>query len=398
MAPGSIIESVDTLASRYVGEPDGLLHARFRLKIGALARDVVVTPDGCRVEAPAGSPDATISTSPATWLELDEGRLSGIEAFAQNRLSLRGSIQKALLFEPLFERPDGGAIRYEVRKVDTGIAKLSALVAGDERKPTILMLHGLGATKASVLPIVPSLTASHRVVAIDLPGFGDSTKPRGSYTAQWFAEHVIAFLETMGIERAALVGNSMGGRIAQEVAIEYPEKVRSIACLCPATAFSYRPGLSLVRLLRPELGIVIGRIPRRRVIGTMKDLFARSSRVDDSWFEAAADDFLTTWRSPRARMAFFAAVRHLYLEEPYGEAGFWERLRGLSVPALYIFGKQDSLITPRFGGKVSDCLPDARVEVWEDCGHAPQIERPERTAELLTDFLVRPGEHVRRAG
>lgn len=290
------------------------------------------------------------------------------------------------------------AVLYEVRKVDTGTARISSLIAGDESKPTVLLVHGLGATKASLLPIVPRLTATHRVIAIDLPGFGDSSKPRGTYDAPWFADHILRLLETMGIERTALVGNSMGGRIVQEIAIEHPDRVESLTCLCPATAFSYRPGLPLVKLLRPELGIALGRLPRSRVIGTMKSLFARSSRVDDAWFQAAADDFLTTWRSPRARMAFFAAVRNLYLEEPYGEAGFWERLRRVSAPALYIFGQQDTIITPRFGAKVASCLPDARVEVWDDCGHVPQVEHPERTGELLASFLSRSDGEIRRAG
>lgn len=397
MAPGSIIGSVEGLPERYRGDSEGRLHARFRLKVGSLVRDVVVTPETCDVVVATGRPDATISTSPSTWHDLDSGRLSGIEAFATNRLTLGGSIQKALLFEPLFERAERGSLAYEVRRIDTGSAHISALIAGSSDKPPLVLLHGLGGTKASLLPIVPALAQDHQVIAVDLPGFGDSSKPRGLYDAQWFAGHVVSFFDALGIDSASVAGNSMGGRIAQELAMRHPDRVRSIVCLCPATAFSYRPGLPIVRLLPPELGVVIGRIPRRRVVTTIEELFARPSRLDSSWFEAAADDFLLTWRSPRARMAFFAAVRNIYLEEPYGEAGFWTRLRQMRTPALYIFGRQDVLITSRFGPKVADCLPDARVEVWDDCGHVPQIEHPSRTAELMREFL--PGRRqARRAG
>jgi pimeloyl-ACP methyl ester carboxylesterase len=389
MAPGSVVGSVDALPGRYRGDPEGRLRARFRLRIGALVRDVVVEPDSCRVEAPQGYPDAAISTSPATWLELDEGWISGIEAFAAGRLALRGSIQKALLFEPLFDRPDRGALRYEVGRVSVPGAKISALTVGPENADPLLLIHGLGATKASVVPIIPSLARHNRVIAIDLPGFGDSSKPRGRYDAAWFARHTLALLDRLGIDSAAIVGNSMGGRIAQEVAITAPERVLGIACLCPATAFSERPGLPLVRILRPELGLALGRVSRRRILNTLQDLFAQPSRVDDSWFEAAADDFLRTWKSPRARMAFFAAARHIYLEEGYGERGFWSRLRNMEPPALYIFGEDDGLITPRFAAKVSKHLPRAEVQVWRDCGHAPQIEHPDRTAEVLLRFFRR---------
>lgn len=382
---------MERLPERYRGDPEGRLRARFRLRIGSLVRDVAVTPDSCVVESPGGGVDATISTSPATWMELDSGRLSGIEAFAEGRLKLRGSIQKALLFETLFARPVPGPVTYEVRSVDTGRARLSTLTAGDPGRPPLVMLHGLGGTKASLLPIVSGLVGTRRVLAIDLPGFGESSKPRGPYDAPWFAEHVIDLLDHLGIERTDLLGNSMGGRIAQEVAMRYPDRVESIVCLCPATAFSYRPGLPIVKMLPPELGVVVGRLPRKRVLGTIEDLFAKPSRVDRSWFEAAADDFLQTWRSPRARMAFFAAVRNIYLEEPYGESGFWARLKEMRTRALYIFGERDVLITPRFGPKVARCLPSAQVEVWEDCGHVPQIEHPARTAEAILRFYESSG-------
>lgn len=390
MAPGSVIGSVDGLPERYRGDPEGRLRARFRLRVGALVRDVIVTPEVCTIASPTGRADAEISTSPATWLELDEGWVSGIEAFAAGRLTLRGSIQKALVFESLFDRPDRGAMRSEVRRVDTGGAKISTLTAGPQDAEPLLLLHGLGATKASVVPIVPALAKHYRVGAIDLPGFGDSTKPRGRYDAAWFAHHVFAWMDALDVDSVRIVGNSMGGRIAQEMAIIDPARVAAIACLCPATAFSERPAVGLVRILRPELGLALGRVSRRRVLSTLHDLFAKPSRVEDSWFEAAADDFLRTWRSPRARMAFFAAARQIYLEEGYGERGFWRRLREMQPPALYVFGYEDALITPRFASKVARHLPGAEVDVWRDCGHAPQIEHPDRTTDALLDFFGVP--------
>lgn len=387
MAPGSVIGSVDALPSRFLQERGRGLDTRFRLRVGSLVRDVVVADGVCRVTEPDGVAKVTISTSPATWLEINSGALSGIEAFAQRRLTIRGSIQKALLFEPLFDRPDAGGMRYHVDQIRTPGAKISALIAGDESDPPVILLHGLGATKASVLTLVPSLARSHRVIAIDLPGFGASSKPRGEYNASWFAAHVFDLMDTLGIDRTRLVGNSMGGRISQEMGLTEPSRIEAMTLLCPATAFAYRPGLRIVKLLRPELGVAVGLLPRKRIQGVMRGLFAKPGRIETAWYEAATDDFIHTWKSPRARMAFFAAARNIYLDEPYGEAGVFTRLERLEPRAFYVYGREDVLITPHFAKKIQRTIPTARVELWTDCGHAPQLEHPEKTADAILDFF-----------
>lgn len=387
MGDSPVVRSIESLPHRFLG--DDSLAARFRLHVGRASRDVVVDRGQCEVAKTNGvRPDVEISTSPDTWFEMDDGRLSGLEAFAQRRLTVRGSIEKSLLFEPLFERPQAGALSYSLQRIGAGSVGISALVAGDVYAPPLVLIHGLGATKSSWLPIVPSLARRHRVIALDLPGFGASTKPRGRYDALWFSNQVFALMDALEIDAAAVAGNSMGGRIAQEMALLRPERVDAIACLCPVTAFSRRPALWLVRLLRPELAFFAGKLPRNRIKESLKDLFADAGRVDEEWFEAAVDDFLEVWRSPRARMAFSAAARNIYLDEPDGEVGFWTRLAALSMPALYLFGRQDVLINYRFSRKVKRAVPAARVEVWNNCGHVPQIEHPERAAESLANFFA----------
>ena len=388
MPTGDVVASVEGLPERFIPERAEGLRARFRITIGRLIRDVVIDDGTCVVEVPRGRPHAEISTSAENWAAMERGHLSGIEAFAAKRLSIRGSIQQALLFEPLFQRPDAGGMRYTVERVDIGSnVKISALMAGDPQAPPIVMMHGLGGTKASMLTMVPHLALYHRVIAVDLPGFGSSSKPRGRYDAPWFVDRMFAFLDVLGLDKVALIGNSMGGKLAQEMAMRDPERISRIVCLCPATAFSNRPIVNVVRVLRPELGFAVP-IPRKRVRNLMRDLFAKPNRIDDAWYDAATDDFLRTWRSPRARMAFFAAARHIYLEEPDGDHGFWVRLKAMSCKAFYIYGRQDILITPHFGHKVQVALPKARVEVWDDCGHVPQLEHPQRTANAILSFLA----------
>jgi pimeloyl-ACP methyl ester carboxylesterase len=361
---------------------------RYRLRVGRTSRDVVFTRAGCEVVAPGGSPDVEIVTDARTWVDIDAGRLSGIEAFAERKLVVRGSIDKSLLFEPLFDRPRGGGLEYEVDEVPVGRLRFSRLVAGSAEAPPLLLIHGLGASKASWLTVVPRLARRHRVVAIDLPGFGSTSKPRGPYDAPWFAKHVLSFMEVTGMERALVAGNSMGGRVAMEIAMREPRMVDAIACLCPVAAFFERPFLWAARWSRPEAGILAARLPRDYLSEQLRRLFADPGRLHDDWYEAAIDDFLMTWRRPTARMAFFASLKNIYVDEPHGESGFWARLAKLRVPALYVYGSHDVLISPRFGSRVADTLPAARVEVWDDCGHVPQLEHPERTAETMLEFFA----------
>jgi pimeloyl-ACP methyl ester carboxylesterase len=351
-------------------------------------RDISITTGSCRVDSASGIPDVEVVTDADTYQQIDGGSLSGIEAFAQRRLVMRGSIEKSLYFEPLFERPAAGAMPYSLERIKAGRVRISTLSMGPAEAPPLVLLHGLGATKSSWLPVVPALARHYRVHAIDLPGFGRSSKPRARYDARWFSGHVFSLFDSLGIDSALVAGNSMGGRIAMEMGMAKPERVDAIACLCPAAAFSHRPALWLARLARPEFGFLASRLPRKRVKEGLRDLFARPSRVDESWFDAAVDDFLRIWKSPAARIAFFASLRHIYLEEPYGEVGFWTRLVQMNVPSLFFYGRKDPLITSHFAPKVAAALPRAKVITWSDCGHVPQIEFPDRTSDEMLGFFA----------
>ena len=386
--PGSVTKgirsSIEALPSRFLGSA---IAARYRLNIDGESCDVVVTPDSCHIEAAWGRPDVEICTDSATWSAMDGGRLSGIEAFAQRKLVIRGSIDRSLHFETSFERPEAGGVRYSLRDISVGRSRISTLIAGDRHAPPLLLLHGLGATKASWLTIVPSLARDYRVTVVDLPGFGASSKPNGRYTAPWFADKMYDFLDEIGHHRTLIAGNSMGGRIAMEMAMQRPERVDGIACLCPAAPFSRRPALQIVRLLRPELSVIASRLPRSQVVAGLKQLFAKPSRLHSTWYDAAVDDFLSVWRSPKARVAFFRSLRNIYLDEPLGETGFWNRLSHMQTPALYVYGKHDTLITHHFAHKIRRAVPHADVKVWADCGHVPQIEFPDRTLRAMTTFF-----------
>jgi pimeloyl-ACP methyl ester carboxylesterase len=102
---------------------------------------------------------------------------------------------------------------------------------------------------------------------------------------------------------------------------------------------------------------------------------------------AGVDEFLRSYTTARGRVAFYAAARQIYLEEPHGARGFWTRLAKLEPPALFVWGKHDQLVPFGFAAHVRDALPSAR-HLELDCGHVPQLERPAETHAAIAAFLA----------
>jgi len=273
--------------------------------------------------------------------------------------------------------------------------------------PDVLLIHGLGATKASFFETAAALQVDHRVHVIDLPGFGSSSKPvTGSYDARFFSDAVIGLMDRLEIERAHIVGNSMGGRVAIEVGLRRPDRVRGLGLLCPAVAFVRREMHPIVRMLRPELGLVPHTFGRRAIEGQFWSMFADKDAIDPSIADVVVDEFENVYRSPGARMAFLSSARNIYLERPFGRHGFYPRLAGLEPPALFVWGRHDRLIPAGFGRHVADWLPGAEQIVLDGCGHVPQVERADQTNGLLRRFFAqvdalstfpRPGRRERAA-
>ncbi len=333
-------------------------------------------------------PDAIISSDAQTLVDMNTGRTTGAEAFLHGRVTVRGNLGLALrlesMFEPLIPRPPEAPADRTV--VVAGGLPVSLLEAG--RGDPVLLLHGLGATKASFLPTLLALSDRYRVVAPDLLGHGDTAKPIARYDAPTYGAFTLDLMDSLGIDRAHLIGNSMGGRISLEVAMRAPDRVRSVTLLCPAVAFiKRREFVPLVRLLRPELGLIPHRLPHRLVVRSVRALFARPERLPTSWYEAGADEFIRIFRNPRGRAALYASMRNIYLDEPAGETGFWRRLEGLSSPACFVWGDRDRLVPSGFSRHVERALPDARSVVLPDCGHVPQFELPDITHGIVRDFL-----------
>jgi pimeloyl-ACP methyl ester carboxylesterase len=392
-------EAFRSLPSRYLGADPGF-EATFQVRLGDVGRtwEIRAESERCRVRPSAiGEPDVVIGTDAGTWIGLREGRLSGLDAFAQRRLYARGDLDLALGFEGLFHLPGGRPPMLRVTDVEIPGATIRSLVAGDGPEP-VICLHGLGSNKSSFFETVSALTPDHTVHAIDLPGFGGSSKPaRGAYDATYFARAVLGYMDAMGLESAHLVGNSMGGRVALEVALADPDRAITVSLLAPALAFRKRRELvPLVKFMRPELAAIPHPMREARVRAFFWGLFARPERLDPAAADVAADEFCSTYRSRSARIAFFAALRNIYLDAPHGKRGLWPRLAGLRPPALFVWGDCDRLVPAGFSRHVADAVPSARQVILRECGHVPQVELADRTNALIRAHVTPTAERRAR--
>jgi len=376
--------SLQTLAGRYdraTFEPQGG-RARVRLAVvGGDAWDVVLDGGTASLVPAEGDADATLTADAQAWTAIAEDIRGGMDAYHSGRLTVRRNLHVGIGFLAATNgSTDPGRLRF--RMVATRRARLSSMEAGSG--PPVLAIHGLGATKGSFLPTVAELGGRFRVIAVDLPGFGDSDKPIGaSYDARFFARAVIDLLDALELGRVHVIGNSLGGRVALEVGLSHPDRVDRLALLCPSLAWRReRRWAPLLRLTRPELGLV-QLAPRPLVEGIVRRLIPNA---DEGWTAAGVDEFLRAYLTPAGRAAFYAAARHIYLEEPHGEEGFWPRLRGLQPDALFVWGRRDRLVPIAFARHVAEALPRAR-HVELDCGHVPQVERPRQTHDAVGEFL-----------
>jgi len=389
-----VLEQVEqafrSLPERYLGAEPGF-EATYQIRLGDLGHtwEVRATTHGVRVRRGASrlAPDVSIGTDAQTWLALREGELSGVQAFSERRLYARGDMDLAVGFEGLFRRPDGQAPLLRMHDVRLAGRRVSTLTMGTG--PDVLLLHGLGGTKASFLDTAAALSQDHRIHALDFPGFGSSSKPTTApYSARYFAETVVDVLDALEIERAHLVGNSMGGRVAIEVGLRNPERVGALGLLCPAVAFVRRGYHPVVRMLRPEFGLLPHRFRRSTVAAQFWSMFADRDQVDPAVADIAVDEFQRIYGSAAARYAFLSSARNIYLDRPFGRGGFYPRLAELEPPALFLWGSADRLVPAGFRRHVAEWLPQAEQIVISGCGHVPQVERPEQTNGLLRRFFA----------
>src|SRR4051794_8802002 len=382
-------DAIAALAERFDADALDLRRGRARVRLEAgdgSTYDAVIAGRRIRLRSADenAEPDAVLSADPATWRRIAADYRGGMEAFRAGRLRIRGSIHVGVGFLAATSGSDEpGRLEFEtLRTRDFGAVSVLSAGTGPE---TILCVHGLGGTKASFLPTVNALAEHYRVVAMDLPGFGESDKPIGApYDAAWFARSVLATMDALEVDGAHVAGNSMGGRVAIEAGLMDRDRIGGLILLSPALAWLRpRRWAPVVRALRPELGL-IQPAPRPVVEAMVRRLVPSGN---GGWTAAGIDEFLRSYLTRSGRAAFYAAARNIYLDEPHGDDGFWTRLESLESDSLFVWGRQDMLVPIGFMKHVERAMPRAK-HVELGCGHVPQVERPRETHAAIRQFLA----------
>lgn len=377
------VDAIERLVARF--DPTvfdvGRRCVRIRIEAGA-TRDVVIENGTARLASSRDSADAVLTADAATWGQIADDVRGGMAAFRKGRLKIRRDLHVGVGFLAATSQIAGPG-RLRTRTIDTEAGRLSTIEAGTG--DPVLMLHGLGATKASFLPTLEALAPSHRAIGVDLPGFGDSDKPLwAAYDAPFFARAIVALLDALELERAHVVGNSMGGRVALELGLDHADRVERLALLAPSLPWlKARPWAPYLRLVPTQLG-VLQPAPRAIVERIVKQFVPGS---ETEWTAAGIDEFMRSYLTRSGRAAFYAAARNIYLEEPRGGRGLWTRLPDLKPQALFIWGRKDKIVPIGFERHVREALPGA-VHVELDCGHVPQLERPRETHDAMKRFFA----------
>jgi pimeloyl-ACP methyl ester carboxylesterase len=249
--------------------------------------------------------------------------------------------------------------------------------------PPVLLVHGLGSSIYTWKDVFPSLVREHDVVALDLPGFGGSEIPPG-LSAEIYPRTVTGLLDRLGIERASLVGHSLGGAVVLFVAASQPERVDRLVLL-DAAGFHLTPAERpwLLRLLASDAGGVLARLPRKRLFVTLAlhQVFHDGRKVTDERVEE--------YLAPAQRPGAVDALRSLL--GPRGVAAltsFEDVAKRVQAPTLVVWGRDDTWLPPVDAERFEAAIPRARSVVLEACGHMPQEELPAETSRFVSDFLV----------
>ncbi len=272
------------------------------------------------------------------------------------------------------------------QRINVGGLPVRYLVAG-EGAPLVL-LHALGESALDWRWVLPDLARTHRVYAVDLPGFGYSGKPSAEYSSAFFARFVGAYLDALGLERAALVGNSLGGLVALRLAVSEPTRVSTLGLVASAGL-----GRVITYALRlptlpgyGEAAIAWGKTPlgaAQRAWLRVPLLFARPERVPAEWITEQT----RIAQLPGFTEATISALRaHVDLR---GQREVLEdQLPHLEMPTLIVWGKRDRVFPYSQAQKAISRLRQGYLELIPDCGHLPQIEQPDRFAAILGQFLA----------
>src|SRR6266568_2806674 len=235
----------------------------------------------------------------------------------------------------------------------------------------VVLLHGLADDVGIWESVMPALAAKHRVIALDQIGFGRSDKPLLGYRAGTFVDFLDGFLNELKIDRASLVGNSLGGWVAADFALTHPERINRLV-LCDAAGYA-----ALSKTMDPRALSAL-RLASRDDIRYLGPLTFRDKRFYED-VDLAFKQRLATGDSYTVGRILDSMIR--------GEDVLDNRLAAIKQPTLVVWGREDKLIPLSFGERFHQEIKASRFCVIENCGHMPHVECPEKLNAVLLQFL-----------
>lgn len=249
--------------------------------------------------------------------------------------------------------------------------RLQYVEQGDANGVPVILLHGYTDSWRSYERVLPHLPQSLRVFAVTQRGHGDSSKPDGDYESRVFAGDIAAFMDILGIERAVIVGHSMGSTVAQRFAIEYPKRVRALVL---EGAFMPRPANAEVRKFLDEVAALQDPIDPGFARAFQQSTLAQP--VPPEFFETVVHESLKVparvWR---------AAL------QPYLTTDFADGLASVTAPTLLVWGDRDAFTGRGEQDALSAAIPTSRLVVYAGAGHSPHWEEPQRFASQVASFV-----------
>lgn len=249
----------------------------------------------------------------------------------------------------------------------------------------VLLLHGIAASIEFWNLNIQALAKAHRVVALDMVGFGHTDKPSAPYSLSYFARFVKDFMDIRGIGRAHVVGFSLGGGVALRLAIDYPEVVEKLV-LVDSVGLGKEAALLLRSMAIPGIGSLLSRPNKMGSAMLYRTCFQNKKFPLDplidlgyrlSALPGAQQAFLSTMKA----VATIRGVR----KEVYGP--IVEHLPNIHARTLIVWGQQDRILPVAHAHLAAKRLPHSETCIFDPCGHLPHIEKSEKFNEVVGEFL-----------
>lgn len=269
------------------------------------------------------------------------------------------------------------------RQVVADGIRLNVAEAG--RGPVLLLLHGLSASHAIWEHVIPAFADRWRVIAPDLPGHGTSEKPDAPYTIDFFAGVLRSLARALDVDEAVVVGSSLGGHVALELAIGYPRFTRALALAAPACGYS--PALRVAGL---AIQAVTPQLLRATVPQSLRQGFYDRAKLGHATRGRILTERLVADDFPQFARAVTRSLSGVLTAPPLA----LERVR---QPTAIVWGRQDRLVPMARSTWLLSRIPHATLHVLERCGHLPMLEQPAAFVRLLDTYLATLAAHATHA-